>query len=51
MSKRPGKILKEFDINFTNSMFYNKSEHIKYDDEYFSIKDEILDIINNQIED
>ncbi|EOD01226.1 ABC transporter ATP-binding protein [Caldisalinibacter kiritimatiensis] len=50
MSKRPGKILKEFNINFTNEIFNNKTKHVMYNQEYFDIKNEILDIINNQTE-
>lgn len=50
MSKRPGKILKEFNIDFTNTIFDDKSKHIMYNEEYFNVKNEILDIINSQIE-
>jgi len=50
MSKRPGTILKEFDVGFTNTIYKNKSKDIIYKDEYFKIKHEILDLINSQIE-
>ena len=51
MSKRPGKILKEFDLDFTSFMFNDNNGHVKYSEEYINIKDEILDIINSQNED
>ncbi len=50
MSKRPGTILKEFDVGFTHTIYKNKSKDVIYKDEYFNIKHEILDLINSQIE-
>lgn len=50
MSKRPGKILNEFNINFTDKISKEKSKDIMYTDEYIKIKREILKIINSQIE-
>jgi len=48
MSKRPGKILKQFNTNFTNEIYESKSKNLHYSDEYFKIKDEVLDLINSQ---
>ncbi len=50
MSKRPGRILKEFNVNFTEKIFEDNSKRVMYDEEYFNLKNEILDIINSQIE-
>ncbi|WP_026896234.1 ABC transporter ATP-binding protein [Clostridiisalibacter paucivorans] len=50
MSKRPGKILKEFNVDFTHTIFEDESKHIIYNEEYYKVKNEILDIINSQIE-
>ncbi|WP_461205778.1 ABC transporter ATP-binding protein [Clostridium sp. DL1XJH146] len=50
MSKRPGTILKEFNVNFTQKIFDDNSKRVMYDEEYFNLKNEILDIINSQIE-
>lgn len=50
MSKRPGEILKIFDVDFTNKIFENGSKDVIYKDDYFEVKNEILDIINSQIE-
>lgn len=49
MSKRPGKILKEFDIDFTHTLFDKADKKIEQEDKYFRIKDEILDLINSQL--
>lgn len=51
MSKRPGELIREFNVDFTNTLFDKEDKDVKYEDEYFKTKDEILDIINNQIED
>ncbi|MFO7887885.1 MAG: ABC transporter ATP-binding protein [Eubacteriales bacterium] len=50
MSKRPGKILKQFEVNFTDKIFEEKSKDIIYTEEYINIKKEILKLINSQIE-
>lgn len=50
MSKRPGKILKEFDVDFTDIIFNEDSDRIIYSEEFFGLKKEILEIINSQIE-
>ncbi|NTW72097.1 MAG: ABC transporter ATP-binding protein [Eubacteriaceae bacterium] len=51
MSDRPGKIVKEFCTDFTNTIFQTNPRHPKYSDNYFKIKDEILDLIHSQDED
>jgi taurine transport system ATP-binding protein len=48
MSKRPGTILREFNLDFTNKILEGKNDRIKYTDEYLNLKDEILEIINSQ---
>src|SRR6056297_3041675 len=50
MSKRPGKIIKEFKVDFTNKIFKSGTKDVIYQDDYFEVKNEILDIINSQIE-
>ena len=50
MSKRPGRILEQFEINFTDKIFEEKSKDIEYTEEYIEIKKEILKLINSQIE-
>jgi taurine transport system ATP-binding protein len=50
MSKRPGTLLKEFNVNFTERISKEKSKDIMYTPEYIQIKREILDLINSQIE-
>ncbi len=49
MSKRPGKIIKEFDVDFTHTLFDKDDKKIEQEDKYFKIKDEILDLINSQL--
>ncbi|MBM7555182.1 ATP-binding cassette domain-containing protein [Halanaerobacter jeridensis] len=55
MSKRPGRIIREFNVDFTdtlfdeNTKFDDSSQRVEYEDEYFKVKNEILDIINNQV--
>ncbi|QTL98936.1 ATP-binding cassette domain-containing protein [Iocasia frigidifontis] len=50
MSKRPGTILKEFNVGFTHQIFEHNSKDVVYKEDYFDIKNEILDLINSQIE-
>src|SRR6056297_3322073 len=50
LSKRPGKIIKEFKVDFTNKIFKSGTKDVIYQDDYFEVKNEILDIINSQIE-
>jgi len=49
MSNRPGKIIKEFNVDFTYKMLKKDSKNIFRSDEYFNIKNEILELITNQI--
>ena len=48
MSKRPGRIIKQFNVDFTDQIYKSDSDHIHYSEEYFALKDEILEIINSQ---
>lgn len=50
MSKRPGKVIKEFDVNFTkNYITYNLSlSDIRYSEKFREIRENILDLINSQ---
>lgn len=50
LSKRPGKILNIFDVDFTKRIFKKESKDVIYQEDYFEVKNEILDIINSQIE-
>src|SRR6056297_4033119 len=50
MSSRPGKIMEEFKVDFTHTLFDNESRKVEYEDKYFKVKDQILDLINSQIE-
>lgn len=50
MSKRPGEIVKEFKVNFTSQILAGNKKTVIYQDEYFKLKNEILEIINSQIE-
>ncbi len=48
-SKRPGTILKEFDVDFTYQMKDKKAaENISFSKDYLDVKEEILKIINHQ---
>lgn len=50
MSKSPGRILKEFNVNFTERIYQSHSESVIYSEEFFNLKKEILEIINGQTE-
>lgn len=50
LSKRPGKILKEFNVDFTHQILNSNSKDVIYKEEYFNVKNEILDLINSQID-
>ena len=50
MSKRPGKIIKQFEVNFTDKIFEEKSKDVIYTEDYIKVKKEILKLINSQIE-
>lgn len=47
MSKRPGRIIKEFRPDFTHSMMGEKSNRTRYTPEFLKLREEILDLINN----
>lgn len=47
MSKRPGKIIKEFNVGFTHTIFNNNSKNAMYKEEFFNAKNEILDLITS----
>lgn len=49
MSKQPGKIIKIFDVDFTDRIFEKGSKEVIYKEDYFEIKNEIMDIIHSQI--
>jgi taurine transport system ATP-binding protein len=49
MSKRPGKILREFNVDFTYTIYDNNSKDAMHKEEYFKVKNEILGLINSQI--
>lgn len=48
MSRRPGKIIREFKINFTGQIYNENSKELIYTMKYINIKNEILALINNQ---
>lgn len=48
MSARPGRIVKEFDVDFTYDIAGTNQESAKYTREYMHIREEILSIINSQ---
>jgi taurine transport system ATP-binding protein len=48
MSSRPGKIVKEFNTEFTYSMSAENSDNTRYTSEYMKIREDILEIINYQ---
>jgi taurine transport system ATP-binding protein len=50
MSKRPGRILDEFEVNFTDKIFKEKSKDVMYTEDYINVKRKILKLINSQIE-
>lgn len=51
MSKRPGRIVKDISLSFTEEIYRdNQVERIKYTPEYYKVREEVLDIINRQHE-
>lgn len=48
MSSRPGKIVKEFNTEFTYHISTENSDSTRYTNEYIKVREEILDIINYQ---
>lgn len=49
MSKQPGEIIKIFNVDFTNQISKKGSKKVVYQDDYYEVKNEIMDIIHNQI--
>ena len=49
MSKQPGEIIKIFNVDFTNQIFEKGSKEVIYQDDYYEVKNEIMDIIHSQI--
>ena len=50
MSSRPGRIVKQFEIDFTYDIGGVNKESARYTREYMQIREEILNIINEQNE-
>lgn len=48
MSSRPGRIVKEFKTEFTYDISGVNHESVKYSQEYISLREELLNIINSQ---
>lgn len=51
MSGSPGRIIKEYNIDFTHKILNENHKNIRYTPKYMEIREEILDLINNQNED
>ena len=50
MSKQPGEIIKIFNVDFTDQIFEKGSKEVIYNEDYFEVKNEIMDIIHSQID-
>ena len=50
MSSRPGRIVKEFETDFTYDIGGVNKESARYTKKYMQIREEILNIINEQNE-
>jgi taurine transport system ATP-binding protein len=50
MSKQPGEIIKIFNVDFTNQIFEKGTKEVIYNEDYFEVKNEIMDIIHSQID-
>ncbi len=50
LSNQPGEILKKFEVDFTKRIFKKDTKDVMYQEDYFKVKNEILDIIHNQID-
>jgi len=48
MSSRPGRIVREFDTDFTYDISGVNQESARYSDRYIELREEILNIINHQ---
>ncbi|MBN7773981.1 ABC transporter ATP-binding protein [Clostridium aminobutyricum] len=46
MSKRPGRIIKEFKVNFTKSITGENSDRTRYTNEFQELREQILNLIN-----
>ncbi|MDR2099340.1 MAG: ABC transporter ATP-binding protein [Campylobacteraceae bacterium] len=51
MSKRPGRILKEFDVEFTYRINETVLDKTRFSKEYISLREEILSLIHHQTSD
>lgn len=47
MSKRPGRIIKEFNTNFTKAVDGEELDSIRFSKEFQKYRKEILSLINN----
>ena len=50
LSKRPAKIVKEIPLHFTRDFVENGSGRAKYTEEYYEIREELLNIIGQRQE-
>lgn len=50
MSKQPGEIIKIFNVNFTDQIFEKGTKEVIYNEDYFEVKNEIMDLIHSQID-
>lgn len=50
MSKQPGEIIEIFNIDFTNQILTKGSKEVIYNEDYFELKNKIMDIIHAQID-
>lgn len=48
MSKHPGTVLKEYETYFTKSYIEDGNNHIKYTNEYYNFREEIIRLISNK---
>ncbi len=49
MSPRPGQIVKEFDLDFTNQILNGNYKDVRYSKEYEEVRKEIFETINDQM--
>lgn len=50
MSKQPGEILKIFELDFSKQILEKGSKEVIYNEDFFEIKNEIMELIHNQID-
>lgn len=50
MSKQPGEIIEIFDLDFSEQILKKGSKEVIYNEDYFEVKNEIMDIIHSQID-